>query len=88
MLQNLNQRICFSVFFYGRKGPAEEEPWLYEPGRVGDFELFAFDRASVAFTRSAPAFLECQSSLSCPEDSDSPHRVQLVCFDSAAKANH
>ena len=34
--------------------PAEEEPWLYESGGMGDFELCAFDRASVAVTRSRP----------------------------------
>jgi hypothetical protein len=31
---------------------AEEEPWLYERGGMGDFGLCAFDRASLAITRS------------------------------------
>ena len=34
--------------------PAEEELWLYELGRMGGFELCAYDRASVAVTRSRP----------------------------------
>jgi hypothetical protein len=56
----------FFCFVYGRKGPVEEEPWLYGSGRIGDFELFAFDRASVAFTRSRPRLLSSDVNLACP----------------------
>ena len=43
----------------------EEEPWLYEPGGMGDMELCTFDRVSVAVTRSHPAFV---SSGNLPDD--------------------
>jgi hypothetical protein len=33
--------------------PADEEPWLYEPGGMGDFELCNFDRYSLPVTRLA-----------------------------------
>jgi hypothetical protein len=66
--------------------PAEEEPWLHESGGMGDFELCAFDRASVAVTRSHPR-------------SPTPHVLlvlsrrfrfchEIVLRDSAAQANH
>ena len=35
--------------------PVDEEPWLYEPGGMGDFELCDFDHCSLPVTRSRPS---------------------------------